>query len=184
MYCTVLVIIAILFFFFIYSQVHKAFASLSSILSHTYGHPLPCWMRNHRKLFQHSVRFWLAFLPSYTSCLVSLSLSLALIIHASIIYLFFQVYIEPRGIFQFNIIIMNRKSNSFSVVIFTFFFWFTFHVLYLFNVHAWANLKKVHFRLLFHRFKNSKENFPNRFWVGFVLYFAFSSCSVSGGHIF
>ena len=81
-----------------------------------------------------------------------------LIIHASVIYLFFQVYIEviePRGIFQFDIIIMNRKSGSFFVVIFTFLFWFTFQVLYLFNVHAWANLKNVHFRLLFHRFKNS-----------------------------
>ena len=51
---------------------------------------------------------------------------------------------------------------------------FTFYVLYFFNVHAWANLKKVHFRLLFHRFNNSKEIFPNSIWVGFVLYFAFS----------
>ena len=62
----------------------------------------------------NSIRF--SFIDSLTyvrSPIAVFGISLSLIIHASIIYLSFQVHIEPRRIFQFNIIIMNRKSNSF-----------------------------------------------------------------------
>ena len=94
-----------LFFFFIFSQVQKAFASLSSILSHKYGHPLPCWIRNLRKLFQCSVRFWLAFLPSFTSCLVSLSLSLSLSLYMHPLFIYFSWCNFNHAVY-FNLILL------------------------------------------------------------------------------
>ena len=159
-----------IFHFHLLADSKKAFASLSSILSRTrrVTHCRVEWEFSDNCSSVALFDFDFVFLQLVWY--ISISLSVTLITHASIIDLFFQVYIEPIGIFQFNFITMNRKSNSFSVVIFTLFFFYysTFHVLCCF-----VDLKSL------------RKIFPIvSEWGLFCVLLLLFSCSVSGGHIF